>query len=257
LNLYGGEVSSYTIGDVAERSGFSASALRYYEEIGLVPPSGRSGGGYRLYDDRALARLAFIARAKQLGCSLEEITDLATIWDGEQCGPVQRRFHDLVTDKIRTADAQIGELPVFAEQLRRAADQLAAEPVDGPCDADCACATATTVDPLATVPVLLGTKPIDVPIACTLEFGAMPDRLAEWEAVLAGVARRESVGSSGLRVEFDTVDIAELARLVVAEQDCCSFFSFAMTVDGRGVGLEVTAPAGAESIVADLFGVPV
>ena len=85
---------------------------------------GAASGGYRLYDDRALARLAFIARAKQLGCSLEEITDLATIWDGEQCRPVQRRFHDLVTDKIRTADTQIGELRVFADQLRRAADQL-------------------------------------------------------------------------------------------------------------------------------------
>ena len=102
---------------------------------------------------------------------------------------------------------------------------------------------------------MLGTKPIDVPIACTLSIGAMPDRLAEWDAVLAGVARRESLGSSGLRLEFDAVDIAELARLVVAEQDCCSFFSFALTVDGRGVGLEVTAPSGAESILADLFGV--
>jgi MerR family transcriptional regulator, copper efflux regulator len=248
-------VSSYTIGDVAERSGFSASALRYYEEIGLVHPSGRSGGGYRLYDDRALARLAFIARAKALGCSLEEITDLAAIWDGEQCGPVQRRFHDLVTDKIRTADAQIGELRVFTEQLRRAAEQLSAEPVDGPCDADCACATAPTVEPLAMVPVMLGTKPVEVPIACTLEFGAMPDRLAEWEAVLAGVARRDRLGPSGLRLEFDTVEIAELTRLVVAEQGCCSFFSFALTVDGRGVGLEVTAPLGAENILADLFGV--
>ncbi len=248
-------MSSYTIGDVAERSGFTASALRYYEEIGLVAPSGRSGGGYRLYDDRALARLAFISRAKQLGCSLEEITDLATIWEGEQCGPVQRRFHDLVTAKIRSADAQIGELRVFAEQLRRAADQLAAEPVDGPCDADCACATATGVEPLATVPVALGAKPTDVPIACTLSIGAMPDRLAEWAAVLAGVARRESLGPRGLRLEFDSVDIGELARLVVAEQDCCSFFSFAMTVDGRGVGLEVTAPSGAESVLADLFGI--
>jgi MerR family transcriptional regulator, copper efflux regulator len=255
LNPYRGGVSSYTIGDVAERSGFSASALRYYEEIGLVEPSGRSSGGYRLYDDRALARLAFIARAKALGCSLDEITDLATIWDGEQCGPVQRRFHDLVTDKIRTAEVQIGELRVFTGQLHRAAEQLASDPVDGPCDADCACATATIVEPLATVPVMIGAKPMDVPIACTLEFGAMPDRLAEWEAVLSGVVRRESLGRSGLRLEFDTVDITDLARLVVAEQDCCSFFSFALTVDGRGVGLEVTAPSGAESILADLFGV--
>ena len=79
---------TYTIGEVAERSGFSASALRYYEGIGLVEPSTRTGGGCRVYDDGALARLAFISRAKQLGSSLEEITDLVEIWDGERCGPV-------------------------------------------------------------------------------------------------------------------------------------------------------------------------
>jgi DNA-binding transcriptional MerR regulator len=54
---------TYTIGEVAERTGFSASALRYYEDIGLVTPAARSDAGYRLYDDRVLSRLAFVARA--------------------------------------------------------------------------------------------------------------------------------------------------------------------------------------------------
>jgi DNA-binding transcriptional MerR regulator len=75
--------------------------LRYYEDLGLVAPSARTKAGYRVYDDQALTRLAFIARAKQLGCSLDEVTDLLRIWDGEQCGPVQRRFHELVTEKSR------------------------------------------------------------------------------------------------------------------------------------------------------------
>ena len=61
---------------VAHRSGFSAATLRYYEEIGLLPEASRTPAGYRLYDDRTLDRLAFISRAKQLGCSLDEITDL-------------------------------------------------------------------------------------------------------------------------------------------------------------------------------------
>ena len=83
--------------------------------------------------------MAFIARAKQLGCSLEEITDLVDIWDGQRCGPVQRRFHELITDKIRAAETQVGELTAFATQLRASAEQLAGEPVDGPCGPDCAC----------------------------------------------------------------------------------------------------------------------
>jgi DNA-binding transcriptional MerR regulator len=147
-------VGTYTIGETAERSGFSASALRYYEGIGLVEPSSRTDSGYRLYDDGTLARLGFIARAKELGCSLEEITDLVGIWDREQCGPVQKRFHDLVTEKLAAAERQIAELTALAEQLRHAATQLAGPPVDGPCDEGCACAALDT----ALAPVRLGTK---------------------------------------------------------------------------------------------------
>jgi DNA-binding transcriptional MerR regulator len=133
--------STYTIGQIAERSGFTASALRYYEGIGLVEPSTRTGSGYRLYDDTSLARLAFIARAKQLGCTLDEITDLVGIWDGERCGPVQRRFHDLVTDKLADTVRQIAELTVLRDELAHAASQLDTPPIDGPCSAECACLT--------------------------------------------------------------------------------------------------------------------
>src|SRR4051794_38061699 len=115
-------MGSYTIGQIAERSGFPATALRYYEGIGLVPPAGRTGAGYRLYDDTTLARLAFIARAKQLGCTLEEITDLVEVWNGDRCAPVQRRLHDLVSGKLRDADTQVAELTTFAGQLRAAAE---------------------------------------------------------------------------------------------------------------------------------------
>ncbi len=132
-------MSTYTIGEAAERSGFSASALRYYEGIGLVRPAERTDAGYRLYDDDTLARLSFISRAKQLGCRLEEITDLVGIWDGERCGPVQKRFHDLVTTKLAETQRQIAELTVLADQLRHAAAQLAGPALDGPCSESCAC----------------------------------------------------------------------------------------------------------------------
>jgi len=72
--------TGYQIKDVAERTGFTPATLRYYEEIGLLPASTRTAAGYRIYDDSSLDRLAFIARAKQLGCSLGEIADLR--WRG-------------------------------------------------------------------------------------------------------------------------------------------------------------------------------
>jgi len=139
-------MGTYTIGQVAHRTGFSTSALRYYEGIGLVVPAGRTDSGYRVYDDHAMARLSFIDRAKQLGCSLEEITDLVDIWDGERCGAVQRRFHDLVTDKLAAAERQIAELEALTAQLREAASMLSEPAIDGPCSAECACAAISGAD---------------------------------------------------------------------------------------------------------------
>jgi DNA-binding transcriptional MerR regulator len=250
-------VSSYTIGEVADRTGFTASALRYYEGIGLVAPARRTGAGYRIYDDQTLARLAFIGRAKQLGCSLEEITDLVAIWDGDRCGPVQRRFHALVTDKIRDATSQITELTAFCAQLEAAASQLSGDPVDGPCRDDCACVSDPSTTTSPSLPVAPGNAPSDPPIACTLELAAMPDRMADWQAVLDHARSRSTAPDGTLRIELDdALDLGELTRLVAAEQSCCAFFSFAIIVDHRGLALQVGVPAGAEAIVASLFGQP-
>ena len=94
-------------------------------------------------------------------------------------------------------------------------------------------------------------------IACTLEPGAMPDRIADWNEVLAHARSRSTTDDGGLRVELDNdVPLAELVTLVSAEQACCAFFSFAITIDQRGVALEVHAPDGADAIVASLFGDP-
>jgi hypothetical protein len=94
-----------------------------------------------------------------------------------------------------------------------------------------------------------------VEIACTLESGAMPQRLEDWQRVLSLVRTRTETPDGRLRVEFESaVDVGELARLVAAEQQCCAFFSFALTIDRRGVALEVDAPETATEIVTALFG---
>ena len=60
------------IGDLARRAGLAASALRYYEDAGLIA-SARSGGGRRYYPKAALRRVAFIRAAQAVGLSLDEI----------------------------------------------------------------------------------------------------------------------------------------------------------------------------------------
>jgi MerR family transcriptional regulator, redox-sensitive transcriptional activator SoxR len=61
-----------TIGDVARRSGVAASALRFYEERGLIA-SERAGSGHRRFPRTALRRVAFIVFAQKIGLSLDEI----------------------------------------------------------------------------------------------------------------------------------------------------------------------------------------
>jgi MerR family redox-sensitive transcriptional activator SoxR len=61
-----------TVGEVARRSGFAASALRFYESIGLIT-AGRTGGGRRTFERSVLRRLAFIRAATNVGLSLDEV----------------------------------------------------------------------------------------------------------------------------------------------------------------------------------------
>ncbi|MEO7069769.1 MAG: redox-sensitive transcriptional activator SoxR [Nostocoides sp.] len=71
-----------TVSQVATRSGFAASALRFYEAQGLIAAR-RSGGGQRRYERSVLRRLAFIRAASNVGLSLEEIgAELARLPDG-------------------------------------------------------------------------------------------------------------------------------------------------------------------------------
>ncbi|ONK10544.1 MerR family transcriptional regulator [Streptomyces sp. MP131-18] len=69
------------IGEVAERTGLSLRTIRHYEEVGLVIPSARSKGGFRLYTGTDVERLMVIRRMKPLGFSLEEMRDLLEITD--------------------------------------------------------------------------------------------------------------------------------------------------------------------------------
>lgn len=260
--------TTFQIAEVAQRSGFTPATLRYYEDLGLLTPTSRTDAGYRLYDHTSLERLRFIARAKQLGCSLDEIADLASAWDGGRCATVQERLRTTVDAKISEAHAQIAELTTLAADLQRAAAGLSSQPVDGPCDDTCGCTTDTAPASLGTsVPLITKADATtsdaaeEVPIACTLGAGEMSTRLDEWNALLAdkqellqGVTARQAL-DDGLRLEFgpDT-DVTEIARLAAAEQGCCRFFNFDLVIDNRGIALEVHAPPDGQPVLTALFG---
>jgi MerR family copper efflux transcriptional regulator len=66
------------IGEVAARTALSIKTIRHYDEVGLVTPSARSGGGFRLYTTEDVDRLLAIRRMKPLGFTLDEMRELLT-----------------------------------------------------------------------------------------------------------------------------------------------------------------------------------
>ncbi len=86
--------STMHIGELAERTGLSTRTVRHYDDVGLLHPTGRTEGGFRLYSDDDLQRLLVIRRMKPLGYSLEQMAELLGILDGLQTadGPERDRL---------------------------------------------------------------------------------------------------------------------------------------------------------------------
>jgi MerR family mercuric resistance operon transcriptional regulator len=66
-------IPHFTIGQLANAAGVPTSTVRYYERVGLLKPSGRSEGNYRLYGEEALERLRFIRAAQTTGFALDDV----------------------------------------------------------------------------------------------------------------------------------------------------------------------------------------
>ncbi|SDJ05039.1 MerR family transcriptional regulator, redox-sensitive transcriptional activator SoxR [Frankineae bacterium MT45] len=107
---------SLTVAEVAHRSGFAASALRYYEREGLIQAT-RTGGGQRRYARSVLRRLAFIRAARNVGLSLEEIrAELARLPDGRT--PTKADWGRISRDWRGRLDEQISALEALRDGLQ-------------------------------------------------------------------------------------------------------------------------------------------
>lgn len=97
-----------TIGEIARRSGVASSALRFYEEKGLIA-SERAGSGHRRYPRSALRRIAFIVFAQKIGLSLDEIAaELARLPEGRT--PTRSDWERLSGEWSKRIDERIAEL---------------------------------------------------------------------------------------------------------------------------------------------------
>lgn len=119
------EPGTMHIGAVAERAGLSLRSLRHYDEVGLLTPSGRSAGGFRLYTDEDVERLMLIRRMKPLGFSLEAMRELLELTDHLAANPdaeAQRRLEEFIADAEARRDKLARTLEMadeFIERLHR------------------------------------------------------------------------------------------------------------------------------------------
>jgi DNA-binding transcriptional MerR regulator len=113
------------IGQLARQFDLNPKTIRYYEDLGLLPPPRRTPAGYRQYGPEDVARLGFIRKAKLLGLSLEEIAELLALRaDGARpCAWVCAHLDA----KVAEVNRQIAELEAFrADLLRLREEALAA-----------------------------------------------------------------------------------------------------------------------------------
>lgn len=82
------------IGEVADAVGLSIRTIRHYDELGIVGPSARSAGGFRLYTNADVERLQYVKQLKPLGFSLEEVQVLASLRDKAAIGELDDAGRD-------------------------------------------------------------------------------------------------------------------------------------------------------------------
>ncbi|MFC9245110.1 MerR family transcriptional regulator [Streptomyces sp. NPDC057136] len=123
------------IGEVAARTELSLRTIRHYEETGLVIPSARSQGGFRLYTETDVARLMVIRRMKPLGFTLEQMRDLLDATDrldsDEHLDAAEREallgrvhvYEQAATEQVDKLRVQLARAEDFAATLRTRLDQ--------------------------------------------------------------------------------------------------------------------------------------
>lgn len=117
----------YRIGELAKQCEVKADTLRFYEKHGLLSPSSRTDSGYRIYTENDAERLRFILRAKAVGFTLAEISELLSIELDKSnwaCADVK----GMVDSKLAHVEAKIAELKYFQVSLQRLSDACCGGP---------------------------------------------------------------------------------------------------------------------------------
>ena len=125
------------IHELATRTGVTAKTIRYYEKIGVLPPPRRKPNGYREYDAHDVERLKFVAGARQLHFSLDDVAEILALRDRREA-PC-RVVLDLLEQKAREVARRIEELQQLETDLRELHELGETFPLDDVDGKSCVC----------------------------------------------------------------------------------------------------------------------
>lgn len=125
------------INTFAKKTNLAAKTIRYYEEIGLLPPPKRLENGYRTYDETDIERAKLVAGARRLDLSLDDIREILDLRD-RQMAPC-RVMLDLLAQKVEEVSRRIGELQHLEAELRELHQLGQSFPIDDVDGKNCVC----------------------------------------------------------------------------------------------------------------------
>jgi DNA-binding transcriptional MerR regulator len=121
------EERMYQIGEVAESIGLSLRTIRYYGEAGVVPPSGRSAGGYRLYTDADIDRFRWVKYMKPLEFTLDEMRGLLDARDRLRHATLKAEDRRYLTERLALFASTVEQRAVRLREELTIAEALATE----------------------------------------------------------------------------------------------------------------------------------
>ncbi|MER9869884.1 helix-turn-helix domain-containing protein [Mesorhizobium sp. M0136] len=112
-----------SIGELSRRAEVKIPTIRYYEQIGLLPETGRTEGKQRRYGRRAVARLAFIRHARELGFEVDAIRTLLSLQDDpdQSCA----RADEIAKARLVEVEKRIASLKALRRELRKMVEECA------------------------------------------------------------------------------------------------------------------------------------
>ncbi len=103
------------IGEAAKRANIPVKTVRYYADIGLVTPNGRSESGYREYDCKAVSKLLFIARSRAFGFGIPACRELLSLYEDRSRASADVKR--IATERIAELDARLNEMQLLRDEL--------------------------------------------------------------------------------------------------------------------------------------------